>query len=166
MPKWAERAKRVMSSKGRTTFAVKSLQETVEQSNRIVDDIRFIMDSSGRKLTSRELSVELLTEVETFYRESAKDPNDKVIVLGIENFERLLAVLLGQWIAKESGGKWVAYDGKHHVYDPVVVKLPNGKYLDVFLFCKHLCKKSGVPGASTGTSLTAFASQAQSMAFP
>ena len=166
MPKWAERAKRVMRGRGGSTFAIKSLEETVEQSNRIVDDIRFIVDSSGRKLPSSELAVELLAEVEKFYRESAKDPNDKAILLGIDNFERLLAVLLGQWIAKESGGKWVAYDGKHHVFDPVVVKLPNGKHLDVFLFCKHLSRKSGVPGASNGTSLVAFAGQAQSMAFP
>jgi len=165
MPKWAERAKKIMGDQGRSSFGSKSLEETVDQSNRIIDDIRFIMESSGRKLQASQLSVELLAEVEKFYRESAKDSNGEVIALGIDNFERLLAVLLGQWIAKGSGGKWVAYEGKSHVFDPVVVKLPSGKHLDVFLFCKQLSKKSGVPGVSTGTSLIAFASQAESMAF-
>lgn len=165
MPKWAERAKKIMGNKEGLSFGAKSLEDTVEQSKRIIDDIRFIMESSGFELQANNLSVELMAEVESFYRESSKSSNGETIALGIDNFERLLAVLLGQWIAKEKGGEWIAYEGKNHVFDPVVVKLPSGKHLDVFLFCKQLSKKKGVPGVATGTSLISFASQAESMAF-
>lgn len=163
MPKWADRAKAAMAQQGTSQFKQASLDDTIKQVESIVDDIRFVMESSGSSVDPVELTAAGLDRVEAFYRAAIKDDS---IELGADNFERLMAVMLGQCIASSKGGKWVVYEGQHHVLDPVVVQLSDGKHADVFMFCKSLSQKSGVAGANRKQALTSYLENAERMAFP
>jgi hypothetical protein len=76
-----------------------------------------------------------------------------------------MSLALGQFIVESGKGEWVVYDGKSHVFDPVVIRLQNGAHLDVFLFCSHLAKKNAIGGASSGRALVSFVDSAESLSF-
>lgn len=166
MPKWAKRAKAAMGKQGASHFQQASLDERIEQAERIVDDIRFVMESSGSSSNGIELTAAGLDRAEAFYRSAIKAGGNNPIELGVDNFERLLAVMLGQCIVALKGGKWVVYEGPHHVLDPVVVQLSNGKHADVVMFCMSLSQKPGVAGANRGQALSSYLDNVERMAFP
>jgi hypothetical protein len=166
MPKWAERAKSAMARQGDRQFQRASLKETIKQGASIIDHIRFVMESSGAATDGVELSPTGLDRVEAFYRSAMKAGGNESIELGSDNFERLMAVMLGQCIVGSKDAKWAVYEGQHHVLDPVVVQLNDGKHADVFMFCRSLSQKSGVAGANRGQALSSYLENAERMAFP
>jgi len=141
------------------------LSEIIGQAARVVDDIRFVMESSGGKVADAlKADLDGLNHVEAIYRASRRA--DTPIELDIDHFERLMSVMLGQCLVELKGGRWVEYSGRYHVLDSSVIQLPDGKYVDVFLFCKSLWQKRGICGAMDGTSLSSFVSSADRLAFP
>lgn len=163
MPKWADRAKKA-SNRTQQSFGAKSLQETIDEAKTIACNIRFLMESSGvsvdQEIDYDDASMEV---VEQFYRSVAKQPSS--IEFGIDNFERLLSLYLGQSLVEREAGEWVQYEGKYHVVFPVVVRLGDGRHVDVFLFCKSLHQKQ-VSGSPDGHALIKFIETANRMAFP
>ncbi|MBR9803376.1 hypothetical protein GYB59_17555 [bacterium] len=127
-------------------------------------DIRFIMESSGVSVDQGiDYDDQSMDIVEQFYRYAAKQPSS--IEFGIDNFERLLSLYLGQSLVEREAGEWVQYEGKHHVVFPVVMRLGVGQHVDVFLFCKSLHQKQ-VSGSQDGHALVKFIETANKMAFP
>jgi hypothetical protein len=82
-----------------------------------------------------------------------------------DQIERLLAIFLGQVLIEQQGGEWVFYRGKYHTVNPVVIKLPSGKHVDVFGFCHDLYLANRVDGARTGEALVRFAQSAEVVGF-
>lgn len=163
MPKWTDRAKKALN-RTQQSFTAKSLQETIDEAKKVAGDIRFIMESSGASVDQGiDYDDESINVVEQFYRSAINQPSS--IEFGIDNFERLLSLYLGQSLVEREAGEWVQYEGKHHVVFPVVVRLSDGQHVDVFLFCKSLHQKQ-VSGAQDGHALVRFIETANKMAFP
>lgn len=163
MPKWADRAKKALN-RTQQSFAAKSLLETIDEAKTVAGDIRFIMEASGASVDQGiEYDDESLDFVEQFYRSAARQASS--IEFGIDNFERLLSLYLGQALVERAAGKWVQYEGKYHVVFPVVVRLGDGRHVDVFLFCKSLHQKQ-VRGSQEGHALVKFLETANKTAFP
>jgi len=161
MPKWVDRAKKASNRK---QFTKKTLHETVEEAKNVNEQIQFIMESSGATVDQGiDYDDESINVVEQFYRYAAKQPVS--IEFEIDNFERLLSLYLGQSLVEREAGEWVQYEGKYHVVFPVVVRLGDGQYVDVFLFCKSLHQKQ-VSGSQDGHALVKFIETANKMAFP
>ena len=153
MPKWTDRARKAMGQSQKD--AINSIVEkTINEARTIATDIQFVVESSGvqcnNSLTYDDHSV---TFVETFYRTRMK--LSEPIEFGTENFERLLSLYLGQTLVERKQGQWITYEGKYHVVFPAVIKLNNGKHVDVFLFCTSLYSKL-VAGAREGNALLTF----------
>ena len=165
MAKWVERAKAALAKQRGSRFQRASLEDTLRQTDTIVDDIRFVMQTSGSSIEGIALDRAGLDRVEAFYRTAIR-AGDNVIELGVDNFERLMAVMLGQSLVTLKGARWIVYEGKYHVLDPIVVQLMDGKYADVFMFCKCLSQKSGVPGGNQGHALSSYLDNVDRMAFP
>ncbi len=163
MPRWADRAKKALN-RTQQSFAAKSLQETIDEAKTVAGDIRCIMESSGASVDQGiDYDDQSVNVVEHFYRSAAKQPSS--IEFGIDNFERLLSLYLGQSMVERKAGEWVQYEGKHHVVFPVVVRLGDGQHVDVFLFCKNLHQKQ-VSRSQDGHALVKFIETASKMAFP
>lgn len=162
MPKWADRSKAVIG-KSQTQFQRRSLDETKSEARDVIEHIKFIVDSSDLDIESLQLDRDGLDAIESFYRDSVKNENE--ISLGVENFERLMSLALGQFLVNTGKGEWAVYEGESHVFDPIVIRLKDGSNLDVFVFCAQLAKKNGVDGASTGRALTSFIDNAESLSF-
>lgn len=161
MPKWVDRAKKALNRK---QFAEKTLHETVEEAKNVNEQIQFIMESSGASVDQGiDYDDESINVVEHFYRSAAKQPVS--IEFGIDNFERLLSLYLGQSLVEREAGEWEQYKGKYHVVFPVVVRVSDGQHVDVFLFCKSLHQKQ-VSGSQDGHALVKFIETASKMAFP
>ncbi|MBN72588.1 MAG: hypothetical protein CME32_25320 [Gimesia sp.] len=169
MPKWVNRMKQ-LSQSSQQAFKNRFLMETAEEAKTVANDIRFIMNNSGIKV-QEELGFddESLMEVEKFYRSSLKksltvqQPPTSLFVA--EDFERQLALYLGQALVERSGGEWAEYQGKYHVVNPLTIKLPSRKYVDVFLFCTKLHEKS-VKGSESGQALVCFIKDADRLSIP
>lgn len=162
MPKWADRAKAIIN-KGQTQFQKRSLDKTITEAKNVIQDIQFIVDSSELDCDKLALSEEGLRAIEGFYRDSVR--SDKEISLGASNFERLMALALGQLLVEGELGEWHIYEGENHVSAPVVVRLKDGGHLDVFVFCSRLAEKHGVRGARSGETLSEFVRNTAKLSF-
>ncbi|MFN3149088.1 hypothetical protein [Bremerella sp.] len=163
MPKWVERAKKV-SQRSQQNLAAASLQEVVDEARSVANDIQFIIESSGQGVVqSIGYDNESIEAVEKFYRLAAKQPSS--IPFGIEDFERLLSLYLGQVLVERALGEWTTYQGKYHVYFPIVIRLSDGNHVDVFLFCQGLYRKQ-VRGSLDGRALIKFLEAPGKLATP
>ena len=162
MPKWANRAKAAMNN-SQNQFQKRSLDDTIAEARGAIEDIQFIVDSSECECEKLELGLNGLSSIESFYRESVR--NGKKIALGKENLERLMALVLGQFLVENGSGNWALYEGENYVFNPVVVRLADGRHLDVFLFCCQLSDKAGVRGAGSGDALSNFCGNTERLSF-
>ncbi|QDU60488.1 hypothetical protein Pan216_13290 [Planctomycetes bacterium Pan216] len=163
MPRWADRARKAFK-RSPSSFVAKTLEETVAEAKSVARDLQFIIESSGTGV-DREIGYddESLQLVERIYRTAARSPAS--IELGIDNFERLLSLYLGQSLVERDAGAWARYEGKEHVIFPITIRLRTGKHVDVFLFCKSLHQKQ-VNGTLSGRALTTFLADVDRLAFP
>ena len=162
MPKWADRARKA-STRSRENWVARSFRETVVEATTVAKDIQFIMESSG---ASREHAIgyddDSIAVVEKFYRSAAKQD---AFESGIENFERLLSLYVGQALIEHKAAAWARYEGTYHVACPIVIRLSDGRHVDVFLFCSCLHQKQ-VSGSQNGRALIRFIETIESVAFP
>jgi hypothetical protein len=163
MPKWADKARKSLEGT-QQSFVAKTLQETIDEAKTVAGDIQFIMESSGARSDQViDYDDKSMNAVERFYRSAAK--RSSPIGFGIDNIERLLSLYLGQSLVDRQAGEWVQYEGKHYVAFPIVVRLRDGRHVDVFLFCRSLHQKQ-VGGSLDGRALVNFTETAHKMSFP
>ncbi len=159
MSKKAERA-----NKAQAQALLGLLDDIVQQGTRVVEDIQFIIECSGTpQPIDLDLSLSGLKAVETFYRDSMA--RGTPIEFGSENFEKLMGIMLGEYMIQTSGAHWNIYRGKYYVFHPIVLQLPDDKCVDVFVYCYRLSQKPGVSGAFSGNSLCTFVQRVNKMSF-
>jgi len=150
MSKWARRAKN-LGEGAQASFAQKSLEETVKDAGGSARDIEFVMETSGRRLPAPLLlDATGLSEIERFYFDVVAD-GGRLIEGGILQFERLMALFLGQTLVSAGKAEWALYEGASAVLFPVLPRLLDSReYLDVFWLCGEIGKSSRAGGTGGG----------------
>ena len=157
---------REVGGRSRENLAQATLAEIASEAQSVADDLRFLLETAGASaLPPLSLDEEGLKLAEKAYRsleKSFRSTGD----ISSNQLERLLAIFLGQALIQSKGGEWAFYQGKYHTLNPVVVKLPSGRHLDVFGLSHNLYQNKFVDGASSGQALVRFLEKADMLSVP
>jgi hypothetical protein len=157
-----KKAKSALQNKKQSAFQ-SSLADIEAEASTILEDIKFLLVSSGIDVSETfDLDLNGLEIAERYSKDIASE-NVQVV----EQYERLLAILLGQVIIVHYGGKWKVYDGENHTLLPTVIYVDKfNKYLDVFMFCKNFSKKSnGLKGGKKYQALRTYCEELDKRSF-
>lgn len=142
------------------------LEHTKTEAIASADAIRFLAESVGLDLKEAiGFTLDALDVVERVYFDflSHEPEGDNLVNRG--EFERQMGLFLGQVICVHWNAEWVIYDGNEIVSSPRVVRLPSGRFVDVFVLCKDLFRKKHLSGAREGKALRRFAERADQRSF-
>jgi hypothetical protein len=159
---WKEKAKAAIQTTN-SNVVEKQKIDIVGEAATVLDDIRFILDSAGIEVVNElDFTLDCLDEIER-YSQLVKENAPSMLA----QYERLIALFLGQYLTEVENAKWVVYSGANHTISPFVIKLntPN-KHLDVFLFCNNFAKKAkNLKGGNRSQALRNFVSNKEKLSF-
>jgi hypothetical protein len=119
-----------------------------------------LFESDGISVTALPKTLEGIQLAEDLYRQNYAKLSDPAII------EYNLALFLGQVMVEQLGCRWTIYGGKYHVFNRVVLKIPNeDRYVQPFLIC-HELHGSKAFGFMSGTVLVTFTREMQKSAQP
>ncbi len=162
---WKKRAREVLGRNSERQIKG-TVEEIAAESDTVASDLPFLLESAGaHAISPLSLDKEGLKAAEKAYRSLEQDFRASAGTARVQ-IERLLGIFLGRVLIEKRGGKWVFYQGRYHTLSPVVVRLPSGKHLDVFGFCRDLYLDKCIVGARTSEALACFFDSAEMVGFP